>query len=545
MTGLRLLATAAAASYLYLPVQSLGVNCEGSLECDARRDTTQYIKDALVSFDGAQPFEGGEQLACKRIAGGGVCAFFQNTNRGTANQALDLIDRLISHGCHGCGSQPTDPSGNDVSHGELTVNFVTDPCGSTSGPCTPRLAVPNPDSSSSSSSSQTSSTSPPIPVSNGGSSQNSTGTDSGQRRGYILFNADLSNPKPQQFLFVPPDCSHASSTISSYTTSSTTSSSEASHSTTSSTTSSSTTSSPTSSGSSSVSSTTTSSSTAPSHSDPPEEDSEEDEGEDAAEAGEAAAAGEAGVGGAGSAAIAGVAGAVAGGAAGLGAAEVPENEQSDRNTQSSSSPSSSSSSPSSSTSSTSSNTITTTTTTTTTTPTPPPPPAPDLGSQPIFELTHYKPLSKGGFIFLIEDYLSIAQSWCGIGANKQTKCLTSTYALSTGSLPTELANREGFQDFQLNHTVQLSPDSTVIRVSERIPAALFFTWADPTWAGALPSEDIPADKIVGGKLRLRYTDTPAPPGWYGDPVRSSKVFLTLVDGGEVPVMEPLESEWNG
>jgi Kp4 protein len=33
------------------------------------------------------------------------------------------------HGCRGCGSVPTNP-GNDVKNGELTVNYVENPCSS-------------------------------------------------------------------------------------------------------------------------------------------------------------------------------------------------------------------------------------------------------------------------------------------------------------------------------------------------------------------------------------------------------------------------------
>ena len=44
------------------------------------------------------------------------------------SDALTLLTELQSHGCTICGSIPTN-SGNDVSTGELTVNFVSTPEG--------------------------------------------------------------------------------------------------------------------------------------------------------------------------------------------------------------------------------------------------------------------------------------------------------------------------------------------------------------------------------------------------------------------------------
>lgn len=79
-----------------------------------------------------------EQIACVEgkllvpVPGGELaganCAFFQNTGiTNSAALAKEKIQDLNKHGCGGCGSCPTQ-AGNDVSTGELTVNFVSSPC---------------------------------------------------------------------------------------------------------------------------------------------------------------------------------------------------------------------------------------------------------------------------------------------------------------------------------------------------------------------------------------------------------------------------------
>ncbi len=63
------------------------------------------------------------QIACE----GNICAFYQNgPGYGNAGYAASKIRELINHGCSACGSAPTEP-GNDVSLGQLTLNWVSDP----------------------------------------------------------------------------------------------------------------------------------------------------------------------------------------------------------------------------------------------------------------------------------------------------------------------------------------------------------------------------------------------------------------------------------
>lgn len=58
---------------------------------------------------------------------GNFCAFYQNGASGTAQDAYDQLQGLLDHGCTVCGSIPTN-DGNNVDDGELTVNYVSDPC---------------------------------------------------------------------------------------------------------------------------------------------------------------------------------------------------------------------------------------------------------------------------------------------------------------------------------------------------------------------------------------------------------------------------------
>jgi hypothetical protein len=75
-----------------------------------------------------------EQIAClgsfASASGnsGAICALFQNGASGTLSDALSFLNQIQSHGCKVCGSVPTNP-GNDVSTGELTVNFISTPGG--------------------------------------------------------------------------------------------------------------------------------------------------------------------------------------------------------------------------------------------------------------------------------------------------------------------------------------------------------------------------------------------------------------------------------
>lgn len=67
-------------------------------------------------------------IACANdavLAVGSYCAYFQNGASGTLYEAIGFMQNLKSINCQTCGSSPTQP-GNDVSSGELTVNYVSD-----------------------------------------------------------------------------------------------------------------------------------------------------------------------------------------------------------------------------------------------------------------------------------------------------------------------------------------------------------------------------------------------------------------------------------
>lgn len=67
------------------------------------------------------------QIACTQGNSGSICAFYQSGASGSARDAFGHIQQIIDHGCSLCGSVPTQ-EGNNVDDGQLTVNFVSDPC---------------------------------------------------------------------------------------------------------------------------------------------------------------------------------------------------------------------------------------------------------------------------------------------------------------------------------------------------------------------------------------------------------------------------------
>ncbi|XP_044717521.1 kp4 domain-containing protein [Hirsutella rhossiliensis] len=103
---------------------ALGINCRGSGFCSVNDGSMKTIKDQV----GVLIADGGRD---KRFNGGGpqgsTCVFYQDGASGTAKDAYDQLQKLLDHGCNQCGSVPTQP-GNDVSKGQLTVNFVKNSC---------------------------------------------------------------------------------------------------------------------------------------------------------------------------------------------------------------------------------------------------------------------------------------------------------------------------------------------------------------------------------------------------------------------------------
>jgi hypothetical protein len=119
---------------LSTPVMSLGINCRGSSLCASDQfncNGEPCPTFLLGEFNGAQLpgdtlYQNDQHIACVAAEGtdGALCAFLQDTASGaTASEIGPHWQDLIDHGCHGCGSVPLNP-GNDVSQGQLTINFV-------------------------------------------------------------------------------------------------------------------------------------------------------------------------------------------------------------------------------------------------------------------------------------------------------------------------------------------------------------------------------------------------------------------------------------
>ncbi|KHN97635.1 Killer toxin, Kp4/SMK-like, core [Metarhizium album ARSEF 1941] len=120
---------------------ALGINCRGSGVCffnDASLQAVHNQVGNMIAAGGGNRYywDGGKravvprgalQIACSQGSQGSVCAFYQNGASGYAWDAYAQIQGLLDHGCRQCGSIPTLP-GNDVNTGELTVNYVRNPC---------------------------------------------------------------------------------------------------------------------------------------------------------------------------------------------------------------------------------------------------------------------------------------------------------------------------------------------------------------------------------------------------------------------------------
>jgi hypothetical protein len=116
---------------LLKPASALGINCQGSSVCGAAdgnvaQDLTNYIN----GIDQNRRYANGQQIACIPTRAGGYCAFLQNTGGALGRDILRIAHYIPEHGCRTCGSVPYFyPSDNDVSHGELTYNYVDHGCG--------------------------------------------------------------------------------------------------------------------------------------------------------------------------------------------------------------------------------------------------------------------------------------------------------------------------------------------------------------------------------------------------------------------------------
>ncbi|RSL39672.1 hypothetical protein CEP54_016280 [Fusarium duplospermum] len=82
-------------------VEALGINCRGSANCMLYG--ANVSKDMVNLLNGVDP------------------------NRWVL--AKELAHYIAEHGCLACGSVPTGfPGSNDVTQGELTFNYVSNPC---------------------------------------------------------------------------------------------------------------------------------------------------------------------------------------------------------------------------------------------------------------------------------------------------------------------------------------------------------------------------------------------------------------------------------
>jgi hypothetical protein len=129
-------------SSLIASVSGLGINCQGSSNCglfvygNYANGTPVQQLNALIqeNIDPNRWYNNGEQIAC--IHGSTfyhpteVCAFLQNSGGAPGSSIKELLPYLVDHGCSSCGSVPLFfPNDNDVSNGELTVNSVSNGCG--------------------------------------------------------------------------------------------------------------------------------------------------------------------------------------------------------------------------------------------------------------------------------------------------------------------------------------------------------------------------------------------------------------------------------
>ncbi|CAF9940637.1 MAG: hypothetical protein HETSPECPRED_002473 [Heterodermia speciosa] len=100
----------------------LGINCRGSSGCVGSSSTMRNLQSRMQGVPADAYFSNGEQIICNEHQ---ICVFFQSISGVKRQSAAQLgLNDLVAHGCNICGSDPTEP-GNDVSKGQLTVNWVS------------------------------------------------------------------------------------------------------------------------------------------------------------------------------------------------------------------------------------------------------------------------------------------------------------------------------------------------------------------------------------------------------------------------------------
>jgi len=125
-------------------VTALGINCRGSSNCgffvipdNPGQNVANALRQKIVAqVSDSHQYQNGDHIACVQgevrigqfTAYGSICAFLQGTGGIPGNEIKTLAQRIVEHGCKGCGSVPVyfDKGDNDVnSHGELTFNYVS------------------------------------------------------------------------------------------------------------------------------------------------------------------------------------------------------------------------------------------------------------------------------------------------------------------------------------------------------------------------------------------------------------------------------------
>ncbi|KAJ3539817.1 hypothetical protein NM208_g5331 [Fusarium decemcellulare] len=113
-------------------VDALGINCRGSLNCNLYgANVANDMVNLINGIDSNRWYNNGQQIACvtREHDAGAICAYFQNTGGWQGQKAKELAHYITEHGCLDCGSVPTGyPGSNDVAQGELTFNYVSNPC---------------------------------------------------------------------------------------------------------------------------------------------------------------------------------------------------------------------------------------------------------------------------------------------------------------------------------------------------------------------------------------------------------------------------------
>ncbi|KAK4228721.1 hypothetical protein QBC38DRAFT_544098 [Podospora fimiseda] len=119
-------------------------SCSGSFRCPKTGDIALRLSGAntdpnvvsvtastaIETIDLQRLYRDGQQIACHRVSGGGVCAFLERTGDGlTGDKIKELAGFIPRSGCKACGSVPISlASGQDGREGILKFDFTTRTC---------------------------------------------------------------------------------------------------------------------------------------------------------------------------------------------------------------------------------------------------------------------------------------------------------------------------------------------------------------------------------------------------------------------------------